>query len=141
MLEATIPPAPMPTIGRRVYFWPRRALDLNILDYRQPFDAGVVFVHSLVPKIGLVNLIVTDHLGRSQAVVDVPFGDFDRPLAQIKASDYERLDAANGYADWMPYQKGTQTPAEPPGTKLLGANEHGIGPDVGDGPNPHFKGG
>lgn len=108
----------MPTIGRRVYFWPYRPADLNLLDYRQPFDAGVVFVHGPGQFAGRVNLLVTDHLGQTHARLNVPFGSFERPEGGIAAEDHAAISDAGGYADWMPYQKGASHTA-PPGTKLI----------------------
>lgn len=99
---------PAPTIGRRVYFWPGPHCNLNVLDWSQPCDAGVVFVH----PDGKVNLAVTDHSGRTLAVPHVPFGDFDRAQTE---EERNAIHDATGYADWMPYQKGASHTAPPSG--------------------------
>ena len=97
----------LPTIGRRVYFWPVGAdrAGFNIIDSDFPFDAGVVFVHPQppAPMPQLVNLTVTDHKGITQGVRNVPFvvqHDGVPPQGQ-------------SYAEWMPYQKGASHTAAP----------------------------
>lgn len=92
-----------PSIGRRVWYWPSDS-DLGLLDpqpattmnviareveTRQPFDAGVCFVHDE----RTVNLTVADHDGvvhARQSVTLVQEGDTPPEGA--------------GYATWMPYQ-------------------------------------
>lgn len=92
-------PTPIPTIGRRLYYWPtqgelsdatqahRNAALFNHIDADSPFDAGVVFVHSPTS----VNLVVTDHFGKSLIRLQVPLIQ-DGPRAE------------GGFCEWMPYQ-------------------------------------
>lgn len=81
----------VPTVGRRVYFWPSAQVrhDFSVLSEAQALDAGVVFVHNE----RLVNLLVTDHLGRSHSVRDVPF-----------LQEGEEKPSEAHFAAWMPYQ-------------------------------------
>lgn len=92
-----------PTIGRRVWYWPSPAeLDKtatgnffpHVNDDFQALDAGIVYVWN----DRLVNLVVTDHQGCSQARTSV------RLLQEGES-------AADGeaYAQWMPYQQGQTT--------------------------------
>lgn len=96
-----MPDTQAPTIGRRVYFWPTARWQGDVIDYKQPCDAGVVYVHA----DGTVNLSATDHYGHQHAVCGVPFGDFDR--AKIER-ETQMIEDARGYADWMPYQREQQ---------------------------------
>lgn len=82
-----------PTIGRRLWYWPSRAdeRDMVVLDRQQPLDAGVVYVH----KDGTINLDVCDHEGFHRRVLDVTL---------VQGSD--ATPAGEGYAAWMPYQLG-----------------------------------
>lgn len=82
----------IPTIGRRVWFWPAglRRTEVVCNNPSVPMDAGIVYVWG----DRMVNLDVTDHAGNHHAFtsVDLWQGDGDRP---------------NGaYCEWMPYQKG-----------------------------------
>lgn len=78
----------VPSIGRRVWYWPsQKQLDEGILrscDCEQALEAGVIFVHHSES----VNLLVTDHLGRSVPLLGIP-------LLQARLA---------GTAQWMPYQ-------------------------------------
>lgn len=94
-----------PTIGRRVWYWPRKGdpkSPFTVLDPGQALDAGVIFVHD----DRTVNLSVTDHQGSTHAV----HGAF---LAQ----EGDAVPGDGGFAEWMPYQTGqakkeaAQTPA------------------------------
>lgn len=80
-----------PTVGRRVYFWPSQAMrhPYAVLDKNQALDAGVVFVHNE----RLVNLLVSDHLGQSHSVQNVPFLQQEEPKPE-----------GLPFATWMPYQ-------------------------------------
>ena len=80
----------VPTIGRRVWYWPRHDEFDLALDGKQPFDAGVIFVH---PN-GEVSLMVTSHSGHQF------HKDYVR-LQQPADDDYLKV---GGYATWMPYQ-------------------------------------
>lgn len=80
----------VPTIGRRIWFWPNR-INLEVFtqqDDAQALDAGVIYVH----PSGNVNLLVTDHIGYSEAVIDVA----------ILPEGEQALHS--GKAQWMPYQ-------------------------------------
>ena len=76
----------MPTIGRRIWYWPIGTETVNTRDYRQPFDAGVIYV---TPE-GRVSLYVTDHEGQR----------FVRPGVEITDG------VEPGCAQGMPYQVG-----------------------------------
>jgi hypothetical protein len=81
----------IPTIGRRVWFWPGLADTINSLmaDTHQPFDAGVIFVH----PDNTVNLAVTTHDGQH----------FTRFGVVILPADAEP-NPEHSVAQWMPYQ-------------------------------------
>lgn len=80
-----------PTVGRRVWFWPgNTAGRYNCVDPKQPFDAGVLFVHD----DRTVNLLVTDHLGFQFTVREATLLQDDDPAPDGPC------------AAWMPYQKG-----------------------------------
>ena len=94
-----------PTIGRRVWYWPSEEdfkLGRFSADPKQPFDAGVIFVH--LPDAEKVNLLVTDHNGCTFAVAHVAL----RTLS-------ENCEAEPGTATWMPYQiqKAKEEASEP----------------------------
>ena len=91
-------PVIKPTIGRRVWFRPTAAFlasnpILTQFNPEQPMDAGIVYVH----HDHMVNLIVTDHVGKTLAVPSVPL------LAGHYVAD-EDTDVYS-YCEWMPYQK------------------------------------
>lgn len=88
-----------PTVGRRVWFRPSAAFlasnpILTQFNPEQPMDAGIVYVH----HDHMVNLIVTDHVGKTMAVPSVP----------LLAGQYVAGEDADVYCccEWMPYQKG-----------------------------------
>ncbi len=87
----------VPTIGRRVWYWPSNddidhAYDpvLKVLDKAQAMDAGIVFVHD----DRRVNLSVKDHYGKSFARLNVQL-----------VQEGDTVPVGCGYAAWMPYQK------------------------------------
>lgn len=87
-----------PTIGRRVWFRPSGAFlasnpILTQLNPEQPMDAGIVYVQ----HDHMVNLIVTDHVGKTLAVPSVP----------LLAGHYVADEDTDVYCccEWMPYQK------------------------------------
>ena len=83
-----------PTIGRRVWYWPSEEdfkLGRFSADPKQPFDAGVIFVH--LPDAEKVNLQVTDHNGCTFAVAHVWLDTLPEDGV-----------GAPGTATWMPYQ-------------------------------------
>lgn len=91
-------PVIKPTIGRRVWFRPSAAFlasnpILTQFNPEQPMDAGIVYVH----HDHMVNLIVTDHVGKTLAVPSVP----------LLAWHYVADEDADVYCccEWMPYQK------------------------------------
>lgn len=91
-------PVIKPTIGRRVWFRPSAAFlasnpILTQFNPEQPMDAGIVYVH----HDHMVNLIVTDHVGKTLAVPSVP----------LLAGHYVADEDADVYCccEWMPYQK------------------------------------
>lgn len=88
-----------PTVGRRVWFRPSAAFlasnpTLTQFNPEQPMDAGIVYVH----HDHMVNLIVTDHVGKTFPVPSVP----------LLAGQYEPAEDGDVYCccEWMPYQKG-----------------------------------
>lgn len=90
-----------PTVGRRVWFWPGNTTGrYNCIDPRQPFDAGVLFVHNE----RCVNLLVTDHAGFQ----------FTQNSAQLLQDDDPAPEGP--HAAWMPYQKGQAERAAPAGS-------------------------
>ena len=87
-----------PTIGRRIWFWPGQldlyaARPMRQVSPEQPFDAGVVYVHSDT----CVNLQVTDHMG----------GIWFREKVRIlqEGDDHDEHEFL-GVAQWMHYQAG-----------------------------------
>lgn len=93
-----------PTIGRRCWYWPsdydqgianlgaHPESVISVCDPAQACDAGVVMVHG----DRLVNLLVTDHIGRTHRRLSVVLmQEGDAPLPPGSA-----------YAAWMPYQQG-----------------------------------
>ena len=91
-------PVNKPTIGRRVWFRPSAAFlasnpILTQFNPEQPMDAGIVYVH----HDHMVNLIVTDHVGKTLAVPSVP----------LLAGHYVADEDTDVYCccEWMPYQK------------------------------------
>lgn len=91
-------PVLKPTIGRRVWFRPSAAFlasnpILTQFNPEQPMDAGIVYVH----HDHMVNLIVTDHVGKTLAVPSVP----------LLAGHYVAGEDTDVYCccEWMPYQK------------------------------------
>ena len=91
-------PVIKPTIGRRVWFRPSAAFlasnpILTQFNPEQPMDAGIVYVH----HDHMVNLIVTDHVGKTLAVPSVP----------LLAGHYVADEDTDVYCccEWMPYQK------------------------------------
>jgi hypothetical protein len=88
-----------PTVGRRVWFRPSAEFlannpTLTQFNSEQPMDAGIVYVH----HDHMVNLIVTDHVGRTLGVPSVP----------LLAGQYVAGEDTDVYCccEWMPYQKG-----------------------------------
>ena len=80
-----------PTVGRRLWFWPGdTAGRYNTLSHDQPFDAGVLYVHSDTE----VNLLVTDHTGFT----------FRAENTQLVQEGEER--PTGPHATWMPFQQG-----------------------------------
>lgn len=91
-------PVIKPTIGRRVWFRPSAAFlasnpILTQFNPEQPMDAGIVYVQ----HDHMVNLIVTDHVGKTLAVPSVP----------LLAGHYVADEDTDVYCccEWMPYQK------------------------------------
>jgi len=91
-------PVIKPTIGRRVWFRPSAAFlasnpILTQFNPEQPMDAGIVYVH----HDHMVNLIVTDHVGKTLAV----------PSVALLAGHYVADEDTDVYCccEWMPYQK------------------------------------
>lgn len=94
-----------PTVGRRVWFRPSAEFlasnpTLTQFNPEQPMDAGIVYVH----HDHMVNLIVTDHIGRTIQVPSVP----------LLAGQYEPAEDGDVYCccEWMPYQKGQAAKTE-----------------------------
>lgn len=82
-----------PSIGRRVWFWPNLEDPKNaiqVADFRQPCDAGVIFV----VNDRCVHLSVTDHFGTTHAVKHV----------QLLQDNDVRPGRNAAFAEWMPYQ-------------------------------------
>lgn len=83
-----------PTVGRKVWFYPgnRQTPPAGFTTYPgdQACDATVVYVHN----DRMVNLLVTDHIGRTYAV----------PSVRLVQPDDAEVDAASHRAEWMPYQ-------------------------------------
>lgn len=87
-------PVMVPTVGRRLWFWPCSTLmdkGFRQLDPKQPCDAGVIYVH----PDGTVNVMATDHRGVQVAFHNVPV---------LPADALRGDDPSAAYAQWMPYQ-------------------------------------
>lgn len=86
----------VPTIGRKVWFWPtaqqylRYTADGSVAIENQPFDATVIAVWG----DRCVNLRVTDHEGNQFTRTSVPLN---------QPGDAIHIEEAN-FATWMPYQ-------------------------------------
>jgi len=98
-------PVIKPTIGRRVWFRPSAAFlasnpILTQFNPEQPMDAGIVYVH----HDHMVNLIVTDHVGKTLAV----------PSVALLAGHYVADEDTDVYCccEWMPYQKSQAAKAD-----------------------------
>ena len=84
----------IPTIGRRVWFWPvRNAGQFGFISHDEgtPMDAGVVYVWG----DRMVNLDVTDHAGNHHSFTSVTL---------MQPGDEPPSDGR--YCQWMPYQIG-----------------------------------
>lgn len=81
-----------PTVGRVVWYR-ASANDARPHEGDQPLAAQIVAVHSDT----LVNLGVFDRVG-------VPFSRLDVVLVNDEMTEEDR--PLDGYAEWMPYQKG-----------------------------------
>jgi hypothetical protein len=82
----------IPTIGRRVWYWPAGINDYDMQDIdgiRHAFDAGIVYVHNE----RLVNVVVTDHLG---------FTHRRKNVTLIQPGDEIPQDKPR--CEWMPFQ-------------------------------------
>lgn len=90
-----------PTIGRRIWYWPgyldlavpESAMHLLSDQASQPFDAGVIYVHSDT----CVNLQVTDHRGGIW---------FREKVRILQEGEDSAVIHENGVAQWMHYQAG-----------------------------------
>lgn len=94
MNQSNEKPLILPTVGRRVWFWPTtHCLDNGFrqLDPKQPCDAGVIYVH---PN-GRVNVMATDHRGLTVAFYDVEI---------MPANHVQEGPPSAPFAQWMPYQ-------------------------------------
>lgn len=79
-----------PTVGRRIWFWPgNTAGRYNCIDPRQPFEAGVLFVHNERS----VNLLVTDHAGFQRTISEAVLLQDDDPVLE------------GPHATWMDWQR------------------------------------
>lgn len=93
----------IPTVGRVVWFRPKNMVfrdDVgNVLhhDGIAPLAAIVAYVHSDT----VVNLAVTDHVGRQFPITSVSL-----------LQDGEPTENLGCYAEWMPYQKGQAAKTE-----------------------------
>ena len=94
-----------PTIGRRIWYWPGptdlfAVASMARIESEQPFDAGIIYVHSDT----CVNLQVTDHRG----------GIWFREKVRIlqEGENDSVLDSA-GVAQWMHYQVGQARAVRP----------------------------
>jgi hypothetical protein len=75
-----------PTVGRRVWYWPKP--EEKSFDHDQPFDAGIVHVYAAT----LVNLDVRNEYGF--------------PLTgKVKITLAQDREAKPGECGWMPYQR------------------------------------
>ncbi len=80
----------IPTIGRKVWYWPSALEHVTVLDKAQALDATVIYVHDE----NKINLLITDHIGKVQVKTLVPINCIDNILPR---------------AEWMPYQKAVAT--------------------------------
>lgn len=91
-----------PTVGRVLWYWPTtQDVTEGMFAYPgsdQPFAATVAFVHS----DHMVNLQVTDHRGACHE---------KRSVTLLQEGDTVRR-VKDGYAEWMPYQKGQAAKTE-----------------------------
>lgn len=80
-------PRPIPTVGRKVWYFPSAAAS-------EPQDATIIKVTKVAenaPEDALCNLFVVSPFGQTSLVTDVQACDDDNP------SDYQHF-------RWMPYQ-------------------------------------
>lgn len=110
-------PVIKPTVGRRVWFRPSDKFlasnpILTQFNPEQPMDAGIVYVH----HDHMVNLIVTDHVGKTLAVPSVP----------LLAGQYVADEDAGVYCccEWMPYQKSQAAKTEAAANATVPGNEY-----------------
>lgn len=100
-----------PTIGRRIWYWPLP--NERALDGTQPFDAGIVYVHSDT----LVNLAVKNEYG------------YDVPHKTSITLRQKPEDAQPGEASWMAYHVAQdKQPAHPGPVTMLGGETLGAEP-------------
>lgn len=79
----------VPTVGRKVWFYPNQGQHGLSRMGEQPFDATVVYVHG----DRLVNLLVVDHLGEST------------PFLRVQLVQPGDEACGTGHrAEWMPFQ-------------------------------------
>lgn len=94
----------IPTVGRKLYFYPQNDPSIARLD-EQPVDATVVYVWPDPPNQGegyhLLNLLVVDHSGRAHSEQKVPLVQEGDPVPPTS------------YAKWMPYQIGQAAKTDP----------------------------
>lgn len=90
----------IPTIGRRVWYWPSEADRVTMQTAvgqagteTQACDAGIVYVHSDT----MVNLTVADHNGNMHARTSVRL---------LQEGDRRPEAGSEAFAEWMPYQVG-----------------------------------
>lgn len=85
-----------PTVGRRVWLWMNTSLmpEGAALDAKQPFDAGIAFVH----PDGKINVTFSDHRGRAHGAENLQIFD-------PKDTD-QHTGGGEPYCTWMPYQVG-----------------------------------
>lgn len=114
-----------PTVGRKVWYRPSKDDQLGptpmAVTGNQPLDATIIAVWG----DRVVNLLVTDSVGRQFPVLSARLlqGD-DKPHLDRDASP------AGGYAEWMPYQKAQTEVVKPASQKMevgtLGAIEDAL---------------
>jgi|SRR5215469_7360771 len=96
-----------PTIGRIVWFYPvAQAENYMVRLSEQPMAASVCHVN----PDGSVNLLVTDHDGRSWSIHEVPL---------VQAGEEPPPDQS--YCSWMPYQIGQAKKTEEAGAPSSGS--------------------
>lgn len=97
----------IPTIGRRVWYWPTaEEAVIGSIDPTQPFDAGVVFVHAPGNAVPVVNLVIAKHNGGQVFFKE----GVELFTPHVSGLDYAGL---GGYATWMPYQVAQAAKASP----------------------------